>query len=193
MRNAFAAAVAALMTTAPVSAATVLFEQVGTIQPGGRATAQAAPGTGQLGLSAGEERDLLFEIEVDQALDRAEVEVQGSFFRWMLNPQGPTPPFPPILARDTIINYATPGRPLLLRVTNFFGPDQAEIGRTYQTFSLAIFLADASSTTSVTNYTFRITDVTAIPEPATWALMIAGFGFVGAASRRRWSPAKALT
>ena len=28
-------------------------------------------------------------------------------------------------------------------------------------------------------------NVNAVPEPATWAMMIAGFGFVGAAARRR--------
>jgi hypothetical protein len=29
---------------------------------------------------------------------------------------------------------------------------------------------------------------TAVPEPATWAMMIAGFGFVGGALRRRRNP-----
>lgn len=33
------------------------------------------------------------------------------------------------------------------------------------------------------NYAFRIDTVAAVPEPATWALMLLGFGFVGGALR----------
>lgn len=41
-------------------------------------------------------------------------------------------------------------------------------------------------TPSVNNLAFTVYgDVNAVPEPAAWALMIAGFGAVGAASRRR--------
>ena len=32
---------------------------------------------------------------------------------------------------------------------------------------------------------FKLTNLAVIPEPATWAMMIGGFGFVGAAARRR--------
>jgi hypothetical protein len=32
---------------------------------------------------------------------------------------------------------------------------------------------------------FKLTNLAVVPEPATWAMMIAGFGFVGAAARRR--------
>jgi PEP-CTERM motif len=32
---------------------------------------------------------------------------------------------------------------------------------------------------------FTSSDVSAVPEPASWAMLIAGFGLVGAASRRR--------
>jgi hypothetical protein len=35
---------------------------------------------------------------------------------------------------------------------------------------------------------FKITNLAVIPEPATWAMMIAGFGFVGAVARRRAQP-----
>jgi PEP-CTERM motif len=31
--------------------------------------------------------------------------------------------------------------------------------------------------------------VTAVPEPASWAMMIGGFGLIGAAARRRSRPA----
>jgi hypothetical protein len=36
---------------------------------------------------------------------------------------------------------------------------------------------------------FTASDVTAVPEPASWAMMIAGFGLVGAAMRRRTTAA----
>ncbi len=34
-------------------------------------------------------------------------------------------------------------------------------------------------------FTFKILDATAVPEPATWAMMITGFGLVGGSLRRR--------
>ena len=36
-------------------------------------------------------------------------------------------------------------------------------------------------------YSIAITDAATVPEPASWALMIAGFGMVGGAIRRRAS------
>ena len=36
---------------------------------------------------------------------------------------------------------------------------------------------------------FKLAGLTAVPEPATWAMMIGGFGLVGAVARRRSSPA----
>lgn len=38
-----------------------------------------------------------------------------------------------------------------------------------------------------------LTEANAVPEPASWAMMIAGFGFVGAAMRRRHRPSKTLS
>ncbi len=42
----------------------------------------------------------------------------------------------------------------------------------------------------VVNYRLTVTDVTAgaVPEPATWAMLIAGFGVIGGAMRRRRAP-----
>lgn len=37
----------------------------------------------------------------------------------------------------------------------------------------------------IDNVTFTLNDVAAVPEPASWAMMIAGFGLVGGAMRRR--------
>ncbi|MBC7519811.1 MAG: PEP-CTERM sorting domain-containing protein [Sandarakinorhabdus sp.] len=40
-------------------------------------------------------------------------------------------------------------------------------------------------------FAFDITGANAVPEAATWMLMIAGFGMVGAVARRRNSPVAA--
>ncbi len=50
------------------------------------------------------------------------------------------------------------------------------------------FYCAAGGGESAINYAFRVTDGPAtggVPEPDSWALLIAGFGLVGAASRRR--------
>ncbi|WP_235976473.1 PEPxxWA-CTERM sorting domain-containing protein [Sandaracinobacteroides hominis] len=41
------------------------------------------------------------------------------------------------------------------------------------------------------NYAFRVSDMGGVPEAATWAMMIAGFGMVGFAMRRRATAALA--
>jgi hypothetical protein len=38
------------------------------------------------------------------------------------------------------------------------------------------------------DYSILVTQITAVPEPATWAMMITGFGLTGLAIRRRRSP-----
>ncbi len=38
---------------------------------------------------------------------------------------------------------------------------------------------------SVNGFAMRVTIASAVPEPATWTMLIAGFGMIGAASRRR--------
>jgi hypothetical protein len=43
----------------------------------------------------------------------------------------------------------------------------------------------------VGDYEFTVFDPVAIPEPATWAVMVLGFGLAGSALRRRASPARA--
>jgi len=62
------------------------------------------------------------------------------------------------------------------------------------------FLADAGQTITSINFassqnSFEIDDlaVSAVPEPATWAMMIGGFGLVGGAMRRRRSVGTSVT
>ena len=81
--------------------------------------------------------------------------------------------------------YATNGR-------NFLGLRVESGGQFYYGF--------AYTTDNVLNsYGFEnqantgILGTTAVPEPATWALMIAGFGLVGAAMRRRRTAASSAT
>lgn len=46
-------------------------------------------------------------------------------------------------------------------------------------------LATVDSTAFIDNVALNVTPSAAVPEPASWAMLIAGFGFVGAAARRR--------
>lgn len=46
-------------------------------------------------------------------------------------------------------------------------------------------LTTSDSTAFIDNVALNVTPSAAVPEPASWAMMIAGFGLVGAAARRR--------
>ena len=54
------------------------------------------------------------------------------------------------------------------------------------------YVTDWAVGSEYTNYAFKISDAGgAVPEPATWAMLITGFGLVGAAARRRRTGATA--
>lgn len=55
-------------------------------------------------------------------------------------------------------------------------------GAAWQTGNLELFYWDSNNDDNTGQISFNIS---AIPEPASWAFMIAGFGIVGAAARRR--------
>jgi fibro-slime domain-containing protein len=62
---------------------------------------------------------------------------------------------------------------------------QAPVGQRYLgagEHTVALFYADRYRTQASLNFDLQ---AAAVPEPATWALMILGFGLVGAAARRR--------
>jgi hypothetical protein len=67
-------------------------------------------------------------------------------------------------------------------------------------FSYRRYLGDAVQAYSATpggdgnDYAgnFRISAINAVPEPATWAMMIGGFGLVGFAARRRTTPTRVM-
>jgi hypothetical protein len=70
-----------------------------------------------------------------------------------------------------------------------FGPVALTNGAGYFAYKLqntdtGVFTHNAEATFgNITSY--QISDVAAVPEPASWAMLIAGFGLVGATSRRR--------
>lgn len=72
-------------------------------------------------------------------------------------------------------------QPRFFGPTLFEGTTAAPIFRT-GTFRLSMMPRNVPSDVQIFDYTIRIA---AVPEPATWAMMIAGFGLVGAALRRR--------
>jgi hypothetical protein len=51
--------------------------------------------------------------------------------------------------------------------------------------AISAYVRDNAIGSQFTNFVFRVDSVAAVPEPASWALMIAGFGLVGSAMRRR--------
>ena len=68
----------------------------------------------------------------------------------------------------------------------FYGPTT---GYTFgdRTNAASAYVFDNATGSQYTNYAFRIDNAPAVPEPTTWILMLAGFGAVGAAMRRRTS------
>lgn len=53
--------------------------------------------------------------------------------------------------------------------------------------SASAYVSDNASGADFRNYAFRIDNAPAVPEPATWMMMLVGFGALGAAMRRRTS------
>ena len=89
-----------------------------------------------------------------------------------------------IVARSEFQALATPSFPGLLVA---YG-----VGATFFRTALAggsvtpgDYIGDRSLNYSNYGYTFATFEVAAVPEPATWALMILGFGAVGAGARQR--------
>ena len=63
----------------------------------------------------------------------------------------------------------------------------------FNTANLTSVRVSADSAFAIDNVVLDAGGVTAVPEPATWAMMIGGFGAVGAAARRRSANKASLT
>jgi hypothetical protein len=104
-----------------------------------------------------------------------------------------------------VIGSVTFSRPILgvmtttarMNASNFLGNSAV----TYSLVSASGFEAGDSVTVAGNTLTYRMTAsnpsdsfrvLTAVPEPTTWAMLIAGFGLVGAAARRRRSAGRAV-
>lgn len=72
---------------------------------------------------------------------------------------------------------------------NFANPNTLSFGSGADAFTLTVNNVSVSNDGHLTPITGYIT--TAVPEPATWALMLLGFGGIGLAMRRRRQPALA--
>jgi len=89
-----------------------------------------------------------------------------------------------IFVSSDFVNFAFLGLAIDNGVTSF---DLASIGFTGQVKALKIVGLDAGGASpgfDVVNIQALPGSFTAVPEPATWALLIAGFGLVGSAARR---------
>ena len=69
------------------------------------------------------------------------------------------------------------------RLTKFDSEDGC-LGDTSVRCEQVTYFTDATVTTGGQPVTVRISRISAVPEPASWALMIAGFGLVGTSLRR---------
>lgn len=66
----------------------------------------------------------------------------------------------------------------------FTGPTSAPVWKT-GTFQLSMQPKNVPSDVQTFDYRVTITDLSAVPEPATWGMMIIGFGAMGGAMRMR--------
>jgi hypothetical protein len=88
-------------------------------------------------------------------------------------------------------------------VTQVNGPEQFDVctnGSTFQNVALDAACPNGLSTIPTYLYSFRLTGAEAqsfgfgaVPEPATWGMMIAGFGLIGGSLRRRHQNWKSVT
>lgn len=76
--------------------------------------------------------------------------------------------------------------------TESFSPDEAYAGTTYSTFTFALTPGTyqltgitTSSPAGAGGAFLQLASTAAVPEPASWTMLITGFGLVGAAARRR--------
>jgi hypothetical protein len=114
----------------------------------------------------------------------------------------PFPPIPPFAYAGPAVSYAFSGGTLFGTYTGNIGPTANPLIVTHVTNAIitggtgkfagatgwltAEGTLDRTSGVNLNNQVFSgLIDAPNIPEPATWAMLIAGFGIVGAAARRR--------
>ncbi len=66
-----------------------------------------------------------------------------------------------------------------------FPPNNGAFSFDSFTNNLLITTLDQSATLNASSFNYNLVSNAAVPEPATWAMLIAGFGLVGGAMRRR--------